>query len=269
MKITYKLLIAFGISVAVVAALYLLQEPPAKNGFNRGRATRPTLLNSIDLKFNSYFIKALNDKGILLSNYSTRRLFSCGYDLKGLQPVQNTFGNDKDINAYTLPAGFFKDRKDNFSVDGFSCYNKAAGRVIFTYYYRNQFICLDTNLKVLYTAKLIDTNSVAKIKVGEYEAGGKTIRTMAKPALTVNKESCSDGDRYYNHSALTADNEANSVFNKEEVIDVYSLSNGKYSHSIYLPRYKGENMSGFAVHEGLLIALYERHLVSYRLEKTE
>ncbi|MNL00817.1 hypothetical protein D3C87_1212600 [compost metagenome] len=267
MKILYTILLVFILSISAVASLYFLQETSAKNGFSRERTAVLKPLNTLDLTYNSYYITTLTDSGIVLGNRTVKEKFSCGYDLKGLQVLPATTGNAK---KYQLPADFFKDRTDNFSVDGFTCYNKTAGRVFFTYYYRNQFLCLDTNMNVLYTGTTIDTNTIAKIKLAEYEADGKTIRTMAKPALMVNKKGYSDGNYYYNEAALAGDNEDRRTFNKHTVLDVYKLDNGgKYSHSLYLPNYKDKQLTGFAVRGDLLMAIYDRYLVSYSLKRRE
>ncbi|MNL39179.1 hypothetical protein D3C87_1614430 [compost metagenome] len=100
--------------------------------------------------------------------------------------------------------------------------------------------------------------------MAEIEKDGRKVRTMAKPALAVNNKGCSDGNWYYNHSALIADNEDNNLFGSYETIDVYQLDSGKYSHSIYLPGHKGENMTGFAVKGNLIITLFDHYLVVYK-----
>lgn len=344
MKTSYKLLIPFVLSVAVLAALYLFQPAPAKNGFNRWRTYTAEKLKVLDLEYNSYYISGLSANRIYLGNTTAPKLlFSCGYDLNDTlsEIIPFTFGKKISWKLANMqidsPAVYLSEYKtpsfvsaslpfkneiyhsleglhfdlaqvlspnslivngynpvfrqkalqkigtngtinqeqvykhqlqhgSNFSIDGYMSYNKARSRIIFTYYYRNEFVCLDTNMKVMYTGKMIDTNTVAKITMAEIEKDGQMVRTMAKPALTVNNKGYSDGNWYYNHSALTADNEDNSLFGSYETIDVYQLDNGKYSHSIYLPGHKGENMTGFAVKGKVLIALYGQYIVTYRLK---
>ena len=154
----------------------------------------------------------------------------------------------------------------NFSIDGFLSYNKKQGRIIFTYYYRNQFVCLDTNLCVLYKGKTIDTNTLAKIAVAEIEKDGQKIRTMKKPALTVNSKGYCDSGYIYNEAALIGENEDPDFFREHVVLDVYRLDNGKFDHSLYLPRYKDEMLRDFAVNGNILIALYGQYLVTYLLK---
>ncbi|MNY31772.1 hypothetical protein D3C86_1659470 [compost metagenome] len=90
---------------------------------------------------------------------------------------------------------------------------------------------------------------------------------MAKPPLYVNKRGYSSGNNLYIHAALAADNEDPKRFKQREVIDVYQLDNGKYSHTIYLP--KNKRLTGFVVHDDVLIALHERYLTTYSISRFE
>ncbi len=84
-------------------------------------------------------------------------------------------------------------------------YDKSLRRVIYLYYYRNQFITFDTNLKLISTGRTIDTNSVAKISIAEI-ASTKTT-TLAAPPLLVNKNCCADNGKLYIQSGLISNNE--------------------------------------------------------------
>jgi len=273
MKVIYKILLVVVLGVSIVTALYFTQEKPKKNGFKRGKIYTPAQLNELELKSSSWYINQLDSTRIVLGNYSAvLAMFSCGYNLQDSMYQKIRYNEEPKKLLELLKQTVVKkiDPKGNiFNVDGFMSINEPKEKVIYTYYYRNSFACLDANLKVLYKARLIDTNSTAKIKLGEYQNGQQHIRTLAAPAKAVNKRGYSAGDWFYNHSALAADNERLAVFNKHEVLDVYRLDNGKYSHSIYLPSYRGEKLSDFAVHGNLIIALYGRYLVTYKLKGKE
>lgn len=154
----------------------------------------------------------------------------------------------------------------NFSIDGFITCNRSQNAVFFTYYYRNQFICLDTNLKLRYIGKTIDTNSLAKLKTKTLEVMGKIVESIAGMPAVVSKRAYSDGKLMYIQAGLQADNEKWGLFDKPVVVDVYKLEDGSYSHSIYLPKYKREALIGFAVRDNLLFALHGRYLVSYNID---
>lgn len=179
---------------------------------------------------------------------------------KALQKISTVGGIDGEkVYKHELQ------QNSNFSIDGFMNYNKQRNRIIFTYYYRNTFICLDTNMNIIFKGKTIDTNTVAKIKTAEYEKDGKTIRTMASPTLKVNNAGYSDDRFIYIQSALFADNEKQEDFNAHTVIDGYSINTGMYVYSFFIPKYKGIKLTDFAVRENMLVALHGRYLVTYQL----
>ncbi|MDR6782664.1 hypothetical protein ABIE26_000848 [Pedobacter africanus] len=273
MKLTYKILLVFIISVAAVVTLYLVQPRPKKNGFKRGHRYAVQKLDSLELKFGGWYITWQGKNRIYLSNSkAVLALFSCNYNLQDTVYGKLSFADARRLRLAALKARIVKQLnpgEDPFKSDGFVNLDEATGRMVYTYYYRNAFVYLDTGLNLLYKGKLIDTNSLAKIELGAYKAGSKTIRTMAKPALVVNKKGYVDGNYFYNHAALAADNESLEDFNRHEVFDVYKLDSGKYKYSFYVPRYKGRMLTDFAVQDNMLIALYERYLVTYALAGKE
>lgn len=149
-----------------------------------------------------------------------------------------------------------------FSLDGFFIRNKA--RILYTFYYINKFLCLDTNMNLLYSASTIDTNKTAKIKVTEILTSKSKEKLMAAPALLVNKKGYSDGDWVYINSGIVSDNEDETAFEHYSVIDVYTINNGKYHHSFFVPAYQGKRMTDFAIWKNIIVVLYPQHLISYR-----
>jgi hypothetical protein len=150
-----------------------------------------------------------------------------------------------------------------FCTDGMLYYERNPARLVYTYFYRNQFICLDTNLKVLNRYHTIDTISHVQIAVSDLQSKGTS--TISAPPVTVNRKSCIAGDRLYVNSGLLANNEDKKDFDRWSVIDVYSLTNGKYEFSFYLPDYRDKKMRSFRIFDHMLVALYDRYLYSFRL----
>ncbi|MCG1037959.1 hypothetical protein KI686_16295, partial [Polaribacter sp. DS7-9] len=50
-----------------------------------------------------------------------------------------------------------------FCTDGMLHYNRKRHQLIYLYYYRNQYILMDTLLNIVHKGNTIDTNRVAKI----------------------------------------------------------------------------------------------------------
>lgn len=150
-----------------------------------------------------------------------------------------------------------------FSTDGMLLYDRETARLLYLYYYRNQYMVMDTSLALLKRANTIDTISHARIKIGKISS--RNSYTMTAPPLVVNRLSCLSGDYLYIHSNLLARNEDAERFEHESVVDVYSLSgSGGYQFSLYIPPYKGRKLRSFSViGNTLLLALYDHTIVAY------
>lgn len=151
-----------------------------------------------------------------------------------------------------------------FCTDGMMHFNRDLNMLVYLYFYRNQFICMDTSLNLLYRGKTIDTVSHAQIKVASIRSANSV--TLAAPPLTVNKKSATSGNYLFVHSALQAKNETAEAFNVASVIDVYDLRDGVYQFSFYLFDFNNEKVRDFKVAGNNLVALYGHYAVIYRLE---
>ncbi|WP_316814266.1 hypothetical protein [Pedobacter heparinus] len=152
---------------------------------------------------------------------------------------------------------------DFFSKDGMLHYNKKAGQLVYLYYYRNQFTVADTNLKLVYKGKTIDTVSQAKIKIGSPDKNGEI--KLAEPPVVVNKKSCVSDEYLFVQSNLKADNEDIEQFKNAWVVDVYEIENGKYKLSFYLPKTKTGKIKDMKVTGKTMAVLYEHKLCTYKL----
>lgn len=152
-----------------------------------------------------------------------------------------------------------------FAADGLLLYNKEQDRLFYIYSYKNTFLSLDANLQVKYYGHTIDTNAVPKIKV----AAVKNETSLAAPPAIVNKKACTYGEYLFIHSGLKANNEDKSSFNKNYVIDVYKIADGRYFRSFYLPPEQGKKLTYFEVYGEKVVALYDDVLIVYTLELLE
>lgn len=150
-----------------------------------------------------------------------------------------------------------------FCTDGMLRYNPALKQLVYVYYYRNEFICMDTALRVIYRGKTIDGVERAQIRVAEIEHG--QIMALASPPRIVNKKSHSSGDWLYIHSTIRATNEQHSTFEQNDVVDVYDLRDGQYSGSFYIPRINGEKLRDFKVYGDVLVTIHGTILTTFDL----
>jgi hypothetical protein len=148
-----------------------------------------------------------------------------------------------------------------FSTDGMLLRIPNTSNLVYLYYYRNQFFCADSNLKLLYRGKTIDTVSHASITIAHIESTG--VSTFSSPPLVVNKN-CSVNEQYlFVNSALSANNESHSVLNDFSIIDVYELKDGRYKFSFYLPNFRDKKASSFKVINNKLITICDHFIMTY------
>ena len=149
-----------------------------------------------------------------------------------------------------------------FCTDGTLVYNEALSQLIYTYYYRNEFICTDTSMNLLYRGNTLDTVSLAGVKVAQVESEDKT--TTSAPKIITNSASATYGPWLFIRSKLMASNEQENQFRNASVIDVYDLTKeGDYAFSFYLPKYKDHKAREFKILDNRIVAIYDRFLVIY------
>ncbi len=149
-----------------------------------------------------------------------------------------------------------------FSTDGLLRFNPDAARFVYIYFYRNQFITLDTSFKIDFRARTLDTNTEAKIRVIS-QASRKT-STIASPGFRINRSACTNNEWILINSDLRADNEEKNIFSKFAVIDIYGIGNGHYHFSFYLPKGVGK-ITDMAMIDNRVITIQDRTLLYYDL----
>jgi hypothetical protein len=150
-----------------------------------------------------------------------------------------------------------------FSTDGMLSKIPGTSNIIYTYHYRNQFFCADSNLNLQYRGKTVDTVSHAHITVAEIKSDGAI--TMSSPPLMVNRSCCASEKYLFINSALNANNEPHELLDKLLIIDVYNIKDGKYKFSFYLPDAVGKKASDFKVYGNKLVAIYDHYISVYGL----
>nr|WP_233783345.1 MauE/DoxX family redox-associated membrane protein [Flavivirga eckloniae] len=150
-----------------------------------------------------------------------------------------------------------------FDTDGSLQYNRQLQKLVYTYYYRNQFIVADTNLQLSHLGKTIDTISHAQIEVGTIAS--KDQLKMAAPPLIVNRSSTTYGDYLFVNSKLIGKNEPKHIWKRASIIDVYNLVDNTYEFSFYVYGIKKDKLRSFRVLHDKFIGLVGNHIVTYQL----
>jgi hypothetical protein len=152
-----------------------------------------------------------------------------------------------------------------FSTDGFLYFDPTTKLLCYTFFYRNSFICFDTNLNLVYKAKTIDTTNIPQVSTKRFISIQETSYMLTAPPKFANLQGCVSNGKLFLRSALRGDNESGQIFEKNSAIDIYNLKNGTYKGSFYLPNYMGKRPSNFRVFENMLVALYDKHIVKYKM----
>lgn len=200
----------------------------------------------------------------VLQNISATSFISRSIHMDSLGNSRNILTKIKTDSPYvSLGKDVIKKQVDGiFCTDGTLDYDKQTGKLVYVYHYRNEFITLDTNLHMLYTGHTLDTNTRAKIQVARLPTG---VSKFSAPPAYVNSLARVADNRIYILSTLVADNEHWQVRRDTEIIDVYSLNDGKYIHTLYIPLQEKGRINDFIVKGDQLFALCDHTLNAYTI----
>lgn len=149
-----------------------------------------------------------------------------------------------------------------FDVDGLLICNDSATKLVYTYVYRNQFIVMDSTMKIDNRIHTIDTTTHAQITITKLSDGSKK---MGAPPFTVNKRSAIAGKFLFNESNLKGKYETSESWRSSSIIDVYNTEQQQYIGSFYINHKKGEALSSWLVSGNYLHAIVGKELRRYKI----
>lgn len=153
-----------------------------------------------------------------------------------------------------------------FSTDGLLKYDPVSNILVYVPFYEAYFATLDTNMKMIAHTKTVDESLENLTETGIVKEGKEKGFGATGPKYFINK-SCSVFDgRLYNWSTIRSKNEKAEVAKQNSVVDVYSLKNGAYENSFYIPEYENEKLKSFLVVKNGILALYKNNLVFYTIK---
>ena len=178
---------------------------------------------------------------------------------------ENTLSKQVGDRQFTkaFPNLLQKQGEGLFSSDGTLLKVPGTNKIFYVYYYRNQFVCADTNLNLLYRGKTIDTITHAQIKVGAISSDRQL--TLSAPPVFVNNQACANKRYLFIHSERRSDNQTQRELQEGSVIDVYTVKDGKYQFSFYLPKFNSKKMTGFNVKDNTLLVMFGSYLYFFQL----
>ena len=196
---------------------------------------------------------------------STAAIFR-GKSLKTGQSILGsmTFSDKKTKVQYS--EGLLQKQIDGiFDCDGILHYNPEIQKLVYSYYYRNQFIVADKTMKLSYRGNTIDTTTKAKIKISTLSNGD---RKMAVPPLIVNKLTSTSGNQIFVNSNLRGRFESLNLWKQTSVIDVYNLNTKAYNYSFYVYHVNDKKPQTMYATKDKVYFLFDKTLVAYQLDKS-
>jgi hypothetical protein len=165
-----------------------------------------------------------------------------------------------DSATYNLSSDLLQKQIDGkFCVDGMLHFDAGNNRLVYLYYYRNEYIVADPTLKLLLRGNTIDTVSRARIKVATLSSDGT--RMLAAPPLLVNRNSTLYRHFLLVNSSLVSKNEADDVLTRLAVIDIYDINTQDYKFSFYVRNFDNEQIRGLQVCGDELVILFYSHVL--------
>ncbi len=172
----------------------------------------------------------------------------------------------EDTAKVTLSHQLLQKQVDGiFDTDGVMQYNSQLHKLVYTYFYRNQYIVANTDLTLNHFGKTIDTISRAQVEVATIAS--KNSSQLAAPALLVNKYSATYGKYLFVNSQLLGRHEPSEVWKQASVIDVYNIVENTYEFSFYVYDIGQEKLKTFHVLEDKFIGMIGDYIVTYQLDK--
>ena len=152
-----------------------------------------------------------------------------------------------------------------FDVDGTMMVSNASGIVGFSYFYRNQFMLIDSGFQLIQRQNTLDTITVAKI--GFALNNKSKVTKMNKPPQMVNNFSTIFNDYVLISSDRLGRFEVSEMLEEASIVDVYDWRQKSYDFSFYLYKIGNDKAREFQLNDQYLVALIGDKLSVYQLSE--
>ncbi|MCD0472526.1 MauE/DoxX family redox-associated membrane protein [Flavobacterium sp. JAS] len=177
---------------------------------------------------------------------------------------ENILGLSKDYASSEIkynPHLLEKQIDGIFDTDGTMQYSRSLRKLIYVYYYRNEYIAADENLKLQYRSNTIDTTSRAKLKLVKLKQSGDT--KLAAPPYMVNRHTTLCDNLLFVNSLLRGRYEGNDVWKHATAVDVYDIVKQRYVLSFYVYDEEGLRMNNFFATGSAMYIISGHYLLKY------
>jgi uncharacterized membrane protein YphA (DoxX/SURF4 family) len=185
---------------------------------------------------------------------------------KNASHILGIFDSEKDSKIQYAPKLLQQQIDGIFDTDGMLQYSEKLSKMVYVYFYRNEFIVAGKDATLDYRGHTIDTISHAQIKVAYLK--GRTERKMAAPPLTVNAHTAISDHLLFVHSKVPGRYENDKLWEQATIIDVYDLNKNTYVLSFAIYDIDKSKLRSLFVTSTHLYALIGNHLAIYELKNS-
>lgn len=185
--------------------------------------------------------------------------------LKTLYNILGTFTFKDSLQVQYAPNLLQKQIDGYFDTDGMMQFDRQNQKLIYTYYYRNQFIIADKNLNLIHRGNTIDTTTKAKLKVVHIKETGQ--RKIASIPETVNQLAVVSNNLLFINSKLIGRYEPKEMWKQASIVDVYNIEKNAYLSSIYIYDINKNRLKEMFVVDNNLYAIIGHQVYKYHLSK--
>lgn len=183
----------------------------------------------------------------------------------GAKSAENEIGiiKSESITKFNYNEQLLEKQIDGlFDTDGQLLWNEELKQLLYIYFYRNEYLVVTPDLKLIRKGKTIDTISKAQLKVATTSDGQLK---LASPSYPINKYAACYSNNLYVQSDRLGRFEPKEMLQEASIIDVYNISENTYRYSFYVYNYKNKKMSSFMVKGKKLVGILDRYMVVYEI----
>lgn len=151
-----------------------------------------------------------------------------------------------------------------FDTDGTLLYSEELKKIIYLYFYRNEFVIAEKDGGLSIRGHTIDTITKAKLKAEVLDDGKQFV--MSSPSYIVNADAAVIGNLLFVYSRVKGKYESDKLWKTSFIIDVYNLKKNTYMMSFPIAHTGSSVLRSFTVTETNLYAIIGTDLVSYRFK---
>lgn len=222
----------------------------------------------LDHKSNPIPTKLVSYKQIYFSDYLPVDSINLIFKAQHAESMRIVLGRIKlvDENYITIYTSLLEQKGDGvFDTDGIISYSKEHQQLIYTYYYKNQFLQLDNRLKLLSKQNTIDTTKTTVITSAKLSTGENKMTT---PVRAINSKVIAHRNLLFIISNSMGQNESKQMWKQASIVDVYDFVSNSYVGSFYINHLGEDKLSDFIVTNHYLYGLFDKQLVRYQLAKS-